>query len=58
MRILKKIGVGGGGGSGWIRTKKMKFCENSKKNRGGGGGGESGQIGGVRVDVYEELKFL
>ena len=27
----------------------MKFCKNSKTNRGGGG---------VRVDVNEEVKFL
>ena len=26
--------------------------------RGGGGGGGSGWVGGVRVDVNEELKFL
>ena len=37
-----------------------------KKNLGGGGGGVvqggggrgRGRLGGVRVDVYEELKFL
>ena len=28
-----------------------------KKNWGGGGGGK-GRLGGVRVDVNEELKFL
>ena len=26
--------------------------------RGGGGSGEEGSVGGVRVDVIEELKFL
>ena len=25
---------------------------------GGGGGGEGGRVGGVRMDVNEELKFL
>ena len=30
-----------------------------KKNWGGGGsGGRGGRVGGVRVDVNEELKFL
>ena len=32
----------------------MKFCENSKKKIISWGG----RVGGVRVDVYEELKFL
>ena len=36
------------------------FSENSKKKKiGGGGGGVRGVgLGGVRVDVNEELKFL
>ena len=49
MKIQKKIRGGSGGvGSGW----------------GGGGpgvgsgGGCQGRVGGVRVDVNEELKFL
>ena len=44
----------------------MDVNENSPKNWGGGGGvtgggGGGGRwrgLGGVRVDVYEELKFL
>ena len=39
-------------------NKELKFfCENSKTNRGGGRVG-SGEGGGVRVDVNEEVKFL
>ena len=34
------------------------FSENSKKKKIGGGGGPGGRVGGVRVDVNEELKFL
>ena len=36
--------------------KNLSFCENSKKKNWGGGGGV--RVGGVRVDVNEELKFL
>ena len=61
MKIQKKIGgggvkgrVGGGGGQGgWDRSIEV-FVKIQKKNWGGGGG----QVGGVRVDVNEELKFL
>ena len=35
---------------------ELNFCENSKKKLGGSGGGVG--LGGVRVDVKEELKFL
>ena len=42
MKIQKKNFLGGSGGSG----------------EGGVGGGGGGVGGGVRVDVYEELKFL
>ena len=46
------------------KKKNWSFCENSKKKFGGGGGsggvrgGGRGPVGGVRVDVIEELKFL
>ena len=46
MKIKKKWG-GSGGGVG-------KF----KKKIGVGGGQGGGRVGGVRVDVNEELKFL
>ena len=65
---------GGGGGrlerSGWggqggcqRRIEVFVRIQNSKKKIGGvrsGGGGVSGRVrlGGVRVDVNEELKFL
>ena len=39
-------------------TKNGSFCENSKKTNLGGGVGGRGRVGGVRVDVIEELKFL
>ena len=42
VKIQKNKIWGGGGGSGG----------------GGVGGGGRGQVGGVRVDVNEELKFL
>ena len=35
--------------------KKKKFLEGGV---GGGGGGGGGRVGGVRVDVNKELKFL
>ena len=47
MKIQKKKIWGGGGGRG--------------ERSGGGGGwgvGGKGRVGGVRVDVNEELKFL
>ena len=64
MKIQKK-NLGGGGG-GWVGLGVGQGgCENSKKEKLGGGGvrgrgrGEGrGQVGGVRVDVIEELKFL
>ena len=37
--------------------KNKSFCD-SKKNGGGGSGRGGGGGRGVRVDVYEELKFL
>ena len=36
-----------------IKKKKKNWGEG-----GGGGGGGGGRVGGVRVDVNEELKFL
>ena len=63
-----------GGGGGWGRgqggcERRIEvFVKIQKKNffgaggRGGGGGGRGvsgrGWVGGVRVDVNEELKFL
>ena len=44
--------VGGGGGSGWWGGQGEK----NLGGRGGWGGGVG--LGGVRVDVNEELKFL
>ena len=38
--------------------KLLSYCENSKIKIWGGGGGGVGVGWGVRVDVYEELKFL
>ena len=71
VKIPKKIWGGGGqgGGSGWggqggcerrievfVKIKKKK---NLGEGSGGGGGGVGGVgLGGVRVDVNEELKFL
>ena len=58
MQIQKKKIIGGGGGvrgvglgvSGWMRTKNLIFCENSKKKNfffwGGGGGRGRGRGGG------------
>ena len=53
-------GCGGGGGSGWIRMKNEVFVKIQKKNWGDPGGCRVGGVGlgGVRVDVNEELKFL
>ena len=72
MKIRKKwggwvggVGLGGrveGGQAGCERRIEV-FCENSKQNFYLfffflGGGGPGGRVGGVRVDVNEELKFL
>ena len=53
------------GGQGRCEQRSEVFVKNKKKSGGGGfrsGGGESGGgggvVGGVRVDVNEELKFL
>ena len=51
-----------GGGQGGCNRRIEVFWENSKIiffwGGGGEGGGGGGQVGGVRVDVIEELKFL
>ena len=54
---------GGGGGSGWwwggqggCEQKIEVFVKFQKTI--GGGRGARGRVGGVRVDVNEELKFL
>ena len=43
-----------------VKKRIEVFCESSKNKIGGGGGGGGGRgwVGGVRVDVKEELKFL
>ena len=45
-----------------IQKKKKFFWEGGRGERFGGGGGGGlegrGRVGGVRVDVNEELKFL
>ena len=57
----------GGGGQGGCEPRIEVFVKIQKKNWGGGGGlvgvgsgggGGGGRVGGVRVDVNEELKFL
>ena len=72
MKIQKKFGRGGSGGSGWRGGGGQSGCEQRievfvkiQKIIGGGGrqgvGGwvlGGGRVGGVRVDVNEELKFL
>ena len=59
VKIHKKIGGGGVGGG---RVKFEVFVKILKKKYfffwGGGLGGGGGLSRGVRVDVYEELKFL
>ena len=54
-----------GGGSGWVcqagcERRIEVFVKIQKKLGGevGGGGGGGGRVGGVRLDVNEELKFL
>ena len=61
-----------GGGSGWggqggcerrievfVKIKKKKIFLGGGSGGGGGSlGGGGGRVGGVRVDVNEELKFL
>ena len=58
------VGVGFGGQSGCERRIEF-FVKIQKKKKFGGGGcggggpwGGRGRVGGVRVDVNEELKFL
>ena len=51
----------GGGlrGQGGCERRIEVFVKIQKKKIGGvGGGGGRGRVGGVRVDVIEELKFL
>ena len=58
--------MGGGGGQGGCRWRSEAFVKIQKKNGGGGGlgrggvrvGGVFGLWGGVRVDVYGEVKLL
>ena len=39
-------------------TYKLQSQNIFKESSGGGGGGGGGRVGGVRMDVNEELKFL
>ena len=57
--------MGGPGGSGWggqagCERRIVVFVKIQKTNWGGGSGevGWRGRVGGVSVDVNEELKFL
>ena len=54
-------GLGGGGGVGWGGQggceRRIKVFVKIKKQKNWGRGGRVG-LGGVRVDVNEELKFL
>ena len=60
------VGLGGGGQGGcerrievFVKIQKKHFFWGGGVWWGGGGGGWVGGSGwGVRVDVYEELKFL
>ena len=59
----KKFGEGGrGGGSGGGGQvgceRRIEVFVIQKKIGGGSGGGGRGRVGGVRVDVKKELKFL
>ena len=51
---------GGGGSQGGCEQRIEVFVKIQKKMGGGGAGGGGGWVGlgGVRVDVNEELKFL
>ena len=48
-----RSGSGWGGGQGGCERRIEVFCENSRKKHWGGG-----RVGGVRMDVNEELKLL
>ena len=68
VKIQKKLwgggvrgGVGGGGGGQGGCEQRIEVFVKIQKKLGGGrgsGGGGRGRVGGVRVDVNEELKFL
>ena len=56
-----RLGGGRGRGQGGCERRIEVFVKIQKKNLGGVGGGRlggRGRVGGVRVDVNEELKFL
>ena len=42
----------------FVKIQKEKFFLGGGGSGGGGGGQGRGRVGGVRVDVNEELKFL
>ena len=52
------IGLGGGGGGQGGCEQRIEVFVKIQKKMGGGGVGGRGRVGGVRVDVNEELKFL
>ena len=51
-------GGGGGGQVGCERRIEVFGIKKQISGRRGGEGGGRGRVGGVRVDVIEELKFL
>ena len=64
-RVGRGVRVLGGGGQGRCERKIEVFVKIHKKKLGGGSGvgsgsgwGGGGRVGGVRVDVNEELKCL
>ena len=50
-----RFGGGGGGGQDGCERRIKVFVKISKKIGGGGGGG---RVGGFRVDLNREVKFL
>ena len=60
------MGLGWGGGQGGCESRIEVFLKIQKKKNwgrggqggGGPGGGGGGRVGGFRMDVHEELKFL
>ena len=59
--LMGVVSGGGGvglGGQGRCEQRSEVFVKNKKKCGGGGSGRGGGLLGGVSVDVNEELKFL
>ena len=58
-KFIKKNRGGGGGGQGGCERRIEVFVKSFGGSGGwGGGGGWGVGLGGVRVDLNEELKFL